>query len=97
MTEKEKMLDGKLYRSFDEGLTAERTLAHKLCVKYNATCEADEMERKKILDVLLPNRAEGVYLQGPIYFDFGTNIKMGKNSYANFNFTVLDICPRNDR
>ena len=40
----------------------------------------------------MPDRADGVYLQGPIYFDFGKNIKMGRNSYANFNFTALDIC-----
>ena len=39
---------------------------------------------------LMPDRGEGVYLQGPIYFDFGTHISMGKGSYANFNFTVLD-------
>ena len=40
----------------------------------------------------MPNRHESAYLQGPIYFDFGTNIKMGKDSFANFNFTALDIC-----
>ena len=45
---------------------------------------------REILDELMPNRGENVYLQGPIYFDFGTNISMGSDSYANFNFTVLD-------
>ena len=33
-----------------------------------------------------------MYLQGPIYFDYGINTHFGKNCYANFNFTVLDIC-----
>ena len=33
---------------------------------------------------------EGVYLQGPIQFDFGAHIRMGRGSYANFNFVVLD-------
>ena len=39
---------------------------------------------------LMPDRGEGVYLQGPIFFDFGYNISMGKGSFANFNFTVMD-------
>ncbi len=93
MTEREKMLAGKIYKPFGDGLAAERTLAHKLCAEYNQTSEVDERKREGILNTLLPNRAEGVYLQGPIFFDFGTNTKIGKNSYANFNFTVLDICP----
>ena len=59
---------------------------------YNETTEVDSEKRKEILAELMPDRADGVYLQGPIYFDFGKNIKMGKNSYANFNFTALDIC-----
>ena len=59
---------------------------------YNETTEVDSEKRKEILAELMPDRADGVYLQGPIYFDFGKNIKMGRNSYANFNFTALDIC-----
>ena len=59
---------------------------------YNETTEVDSEKRTEILAELMPDRADGVYLQGPIYFDFGKNIKMGRNSYANFNFTALDIC-----
>ena len=90
MTEREKMYAGKLYDPFSEGMPEERTRAHRLCQLYNATFETEEEKRKEILDELMPDRGEGVYLQGPINFDFGTNIKMGKGSYANFNFTVLD-------
>lgn len=90
MTEHEKMLAGKIYDPFTEGMPEERTNAHRLCKLYNDTIETDAEKRKEILDELLPNRGENVYLQGPIYFDFGTHICMGKDSYANFNFTVLD-------
>ena len=90
MTEHEKMLAGKVYNPYLEGMIEERALAHRLCCDYNATTEDDAEKRKAILDELLPNRGKNVYLQGPIYFDFGTNITMGDNSYANFNFTVLD-------
>ena len=90
MTEREKMFAGKIYDPFTEGMPEERTRAHLLCKMYNDTTEIDAEKRKEILDELLPNRGENVYLQGPIYFDFGTNITMGKDSFANFNFTVLD-------
>ena len=90
MTEKEKMFSGFVYDPFSEGMPEERTRAHVLCKLYNETTEEDEETRRKILDELMPDRGEDVYLQGPIYFDFGTHISMGKGSYANFNFTVLD-------
>ena len=36
---------------------------------------------------------QNVFLQGPIYFDYGCFISIGDNSYANFNLTILDTCP----
>lgn len=93
MTEKEKMLAGKIYDSSDKELAEIRSRAHTLCMKYNATPETRSKKRKKILDELLPNRGEGAYLQGPVQFDYGVFTKIGKNFYANFNLTVLDVCP----
>ena len=90
MTEKEKMFRGILYNPFADNMPEERQKAHELCQKYNSAPEHDTATRNKILDELMPNRGEGVYRQGPIQFDFGTHISMGKNSYANFNFCVLD-------
>lgn len=90
MTEREKMFAGKIYDPFSEGMPEQRANAHRLCALYNTTTEIDEEKRKRILDELMPDRGEGVYLQGPIYFDFGIHTVMGKGSYANFNFTVLD-------
>lgn len=90
MTEREKMLAGKIYDPFTEGMAEQRTNAHRLCKRYNDTIETDAEERKEILAKLLPHCGENVYLQGPIYFDFGIHTVIGKDSYANFNFTVLD-------
>lgn len=90
MTEHEKMLSGKIYDPFSEGMPEERTKAHLLCKKYNETIETESDTRNTILHELIPDLGKNVYLQGPIYFDFGYNISMGDGSYANFNFTVLD-------
>lgn len=91
MTEHEKMLKGGIiYDPFTEGMQAERTKAHRLCKLYNDTFDTETEKRKEILDELLPSKGADVYLQGPIYFDFGVNTYIGKGSYANFNLTVLD-------
>lgn len=92
MSEKEKMLAGKIYDTSDEGLALRRTETHKLCKRYNDTVEDETEKRTEILDQLLPNKGNGVYLQGPVYFDYGIFTSVGKNFYANFNLTIIDCC-----
>ena len=92
MTEKEKMLAGKIYDSSDKELAELRTKAHKLSQQYSSLYEDDE-RRKAILNELLPDHGEGFFLQGPVYFDYGVFTKFGSGCYANFNLTVLDTCP----
>ncbi len=92
MTEKERMLQGKIYDPNDSELLQLRQTAHRLSKEYNDTLEEETTKRKEILDKLVPNKGNNVYLQGPFYFDYGIFTSMGDNVYANFNFTVLDIC-----
>ena len=94
MSEKEKMIAGKIYDPTDEELVRLRTKAHRLSQQYNALFE-DDCLRDTIIDELIPNKGKGVYLQGPIYFDYGAFTTFGENCYANFNLTVLDVCPVN--
>ena len=89
MTEREKAFAGKIYDPFAEDMPEERTKAHRLCKLYNDTFDTETEKRETILNELLPNRGENVYLQGPIYFDCGVNTTIGKDSFANTNFTVM--------
>lgn len=41
---------------------------------------------------MFPNAGENFALMSPCNFNNGYNIHIGKNSFANFNFTVLDTC-----
>ena len=93
MTEKEKSLAGMLYDPSDPELVRLREEAHEGCMRYNAVPETRAEERKRLLDRFLPHRGENVFLQGPIQFDYGVFTTVGKNFYANFNFTVLDSAP----
>ena len=92
MNELEKMIKGKLYDCNDQELIEARKKAHKLCYEYNNTLEDLETKRREIIKELSPNSSDNCFLQGPIYFDYGFNIKIGEWSYANFNLTILDTC-----
>jgi maltose O-acetyltransferase len=92
MTEKEKMLSGKIYDPSDIELVKLRENAHILSKKYNDCLETDK-NRNEILNMLLNIQGDNVYFQGPIQFDYGCFTTIGANSYANFNFTCLDCCP----
>ena len=91
MTEKEKMLAGKIYDPSDKELAELRAKAHRLSKEYNELLETDE-RRAEIIKELGIN-ADAVYFQGPIQFDYGCFTSIGENSYANFNFTCVDCCP----
>lgn len=93
MTEQERMLAGKIYDPSDKELLNQRVKAHRLSKMYNDTLEEEEAKRRDIIDALVPNHAEGAYIQGPVQFDYGIFTTLGKNFYANFNLTVLDTCP----
>lgn len=91
MTEKEKMLLGKLYDPFTPELIKLRKNGHRLSMRYNSLDE-DDPERSEILREMFPDAVD-LYLQGPIYFDYGVLTHFGKGCYANFNFTVIETCP----
>ncbi len=93
MTEWDKMVSGQIYNANHPELIKKRHIAHKLCQKYNRIDDKKAKKREKIINQLLPNHKDGLYLQGPIYFDYGISTTFGKNCYANFNLTVLDVCP----
>ena len=92
MTEREKMINGELYDSTDKELEQLRLNARKLSRKYNLTDEDCSEKQIQILRELLSATEELPYLQAPVYFDYGCNTFFGKFSYANFNFTCLDVC-----
>ena len=65
--------------------------ARKLARRYNLIDEDQQEEQNQILRELLPATEELPYLQAPVYFDYGCHTSFGKGSFANFNFTCLDV------
>ena len=92
MTEKEKMIAGKLYDSDDKELQELRVVASDICCSFNALSISSK-ERLPLLNKLLGSLGKNSILRGPIYFDYGFNTYIGDGSYVNFNFACLDVCP----
>ncbi|HUP11204.1 MAG TPA: sugar O-acetyltransferase [Niastella sp.] len=90
-TEKEKMLAGELYDALDAQLSEDRLKARLLIKELNDAREDQTTERLRILKELIPNAAEGLWLQPPFYCDYGYNIKLGEKVFFNFNCVVLDV------
>lgn len=85
MSEKQKMLAGELYNANDPELIAERKRAKALCHRYNRAGEPD----RALLGELF-GYATDAYLEPPFFCDYGYNIRLGRNVYANHNLIVLD-------
>ena len=90
MTQKDRMLAGKLYR-VDETLAAELRSARELLQQFNQSTDA--AQRRDVLDRLLGGTGENLYIEPPFRCDYGANIYVGNNFYANFECIILDQCP----
>lgn len=88
-SEKEKMLSGKLYRC-DAALKAEMTAARELTTAYNQTTDEQQSKRRDILASLLGRVGQAPYIEPPFRCDYGSNITIGDNFYANFDCIMLD-------
>ena len=91
-TERAKMLAGELYEPFDSELAAARARARDLCHALNATREAEQEERRRILLELFGSGGDSVWMQPPFFCDYGANIELGERVFFNFNCVVLDVC-----
>lgn len=93
MTEREKQLKGLPYSTKDAELVGMVRHCQKLCQAYNSLpCDADE-ERKSLIKEIIHNIGDNYLIEQPFRCDYGTNISIGDNFYANYNLTILD-CAR---
>lgn len=91
LTEKEKMIAGKLYFAGDAELVADRKDARVKLKAINQ--EADRDRRELLVKQAFGGTKKRVYIEPTISFDYGYNIFVGENFYCNFHNIFLDICP----
>lgn len=91
MTEKEKMLAGQYYDPGDSELVQLRLNARLSTEKFNQTSIAKKEERKAIIKSLFGSTGKKIYIEPSFKCDYGENIHVGENFYANFDCVILDV------
>lgn len=90
MTEKEKMLAGKPYQAGDKVLVQERLRAKEITFAINNLPVGDNDRRIELIRSLLGKIGTNSNIELPFRCDYGYNIEVGDNFYANYNCTILD-------
>lgn len=91
MTEREKMLQHKLYdANYDKELEEERIKCKEMCYDYNELRPSQEAQRMEILKKLLGKTGDAFHVEPPFWCDYGYNIEIGENFYSNHNLVILD-------
>ena len=91
MTEREKMLNERLYK-VDAELGKLNENCRRIMEKFNATRYESGNDRMKYIRELFAHVGENAYIEPEVYFDYGCHISVGDNFYANTGLIILDQC-----
>jgi acetyltransferase-like isoleucine patch superfamily enzyme len=94
-TEKEKSLNGKLYKAGDTELFTARQNTKELIFRFNSLPPSEVNSRNEIIRKLFCKTGENFIIEPPFHCDYGSNISIGNNFYSNFNLIILD-CARTE-
>lgn len=90
-SEKDKMIAGEMYKPSDEQLVHDRGAAHQKAQRFNRV-ETD-LERRGVIKELFGSFGDNITVEPTVRVDYGYNIHVGEDFYANFNCVLLDVCP----
>jgi len=91
MNQKDRMLAGLPYKAWLDGLAEERMENKNKIYEYNH-CKPDESEKiNKLIRDILGKVGTNVNIEAPFHCDYGKNIEVGDNFFANYNCTILDV------
>ena len=90
-TEKMKMKAGKLYdANYDPELLAERAACADLTYELNQLRPSKAEERDALVRRILGKVNGSCTIVSPFFCDYGYNIEVGENFFANMNCVILD-------
>lgn len=89
-SEKEKCRRGELYdANHDAELIRERQTCKAMCREYNLLLPSDA-KRKEIITKMFGKTGKEFLIEQPFYCDYGYNVEIGENFFANVNCVILD-------
>lgn len=92
MTEKELMILGELYDSDDDEIDSDFRYAKTLLDMINKTTANECDYRMSLFKKLFKSTGEKLWIEIPFQCDFGYNIVVGENFYANYDCIIIDAC-----
>ena len=85
---------GRLYdANFDPQVIEALGECKELCYDYNQLRPREAEARTELLRTIVGSMGEHATIQQPFWCDYGRNIHLGENFYANHGLTILDGAP----
>lgn len=91
MNQKERMLNELPYKAWMDGLEEERRENKKKIYRYNQLSPEEGKEQDELIRKIVGKCGENIYIEQPFRCDYGYNIEVGNNFYANYNLVILDV------
>ena len=91
MTEKEKAQAGYLYNAnYDEEILKDIHACNDLCYEFNQIRPSDRDAQTRLLAQIFGSMGEHVFVNAPLWCDYGYNTTVGDYFFANHNCQILD-------
>ena len=91
MNQKERMLAGLPYKAWLDGLGEERFACKQKIYDFNNLSPNLDESATILLKSILGKTGENICIEAPFHCDYGWNIEVGENFFANYNLTILDV------
>lgn len=84
------MVSGRVYNAAHPGLLGRLEATREKLWEYNGLRPSAAERRREIMSELLGSHGERFHFNQPFRCDYGCNIHIGEDFFANFNLTILD-------
>lgn len=85
------MLAGLPYKAWLDGLSEERAACKRRIYEFN-NCHPDNHELSdRLIREILGKSGKETHIEAPFHCDYGKNIEVGDNFFANYNLVILDV------
>lgn len=85
------MLAGLPHKAWLDGLSEERMENKKRIYRYNSLSPEQGEEQAALIKEIIGKCGENIWIETPFHCDYGWNIEVGENFFANYNLTILDV------
>ncbi len=85
-----RMLGGEIYEATHPEFMLRLENTRRLIQEYNSIDATDVEQQETLLRRIIPSIGRNFHFNQPFRCDYGCNISIGDNFFANFNLTILD-------